>query len=73
MRYRGNILRYAQFFVHFSVKDIGHDRMALASYVFMTGINCTIETRDRSHAEHVRKRLEEAYGDDLSWQEDLEE
>lgn len=53
-----------------SVKDIGHDRISLSSYVYMTGIACTIETRNQAHADEVRSKLFEAYGDDLKWQED---
>lgn len=39
----------------------------------MTGISCTIETRNQAHADEIRLKLFEAYGEDLKWQEDEED
>ena len=57
----------------YSVKDIGHDRISLSSYVYMTGINCTIETKNKTHAMEIRQKLEDVYGEDLKWQGDNDE
>ncbi|XP_039274664.2 L-threonine ammonia-lyase-like isoform X1 [Styela clava] len=71
----GGLARLVAILAHMgaSVKEIGHDRISLASYVYMTGITCTVETKNKAHAQEVRQRLEETYGEDLRWQQESDE
>ncbi|CAK8698653.1 L-threonine ammonia-lyase-like [Clavelina lepadiformis] len=51
-----------------SVRDISHDRMSLPAAVFKTCVTCKVETRDGKHADELREKLFQIYGEDLFWE-----
>jgi len=52
-----------------NIKDLSHDRTALPRTVYKVRVTCTAETIDREQSLELKGALEEAYGEDLQWED----
>ena len=63
-----NHWHYNNYFFN-SIKDLSHDRTALPRTVYKVRVTCTAETIDREQSLELKGALEEAYGEDLHWED----